>query len=172
MVQHRESLEAPKELGAIDDVLVIRARRMPAPDTGIDITPMIDITFLLLVFFLVAASIAKQASVDLPAARYGDAVATEESVVVTIAADGSDGAVIFKGDGINDQWRLESADPVAQEDELAAYIQAVLDDDSSKQNVMIKAGKSVKHRHVARVSHAAGRVLTGGRLYVAVLEAD
>ena len=172
MALRGRGLELPEELGELDEELIIRPRRMAEQDTGIDITPMIDITFLLLVFFLVASTIARQTAVDLPEAQLGDAVATQQSVVVTIAPDGADGAIIFTGDGVNEAWRLTSTDPVTQEEELAAYIQSEFDNDALKRHVMIKAGKTVKHRHVARVSHAAGRVLTTGRLYVAVLEGD
>ena len=39
--------------------------------TELSITPMIDVTFLLLVFFLVCSKVATQDAVDLPPARYG-----------------------------------------------------------------------------------------------------
>ena len=35
-----------EDLGVLDDELVIRTRRMRPPESDIDITPMIDITFL------------------------------------------------------------------------------------------------------------------------------
>jgi len=155
--------DGPEALGVFDDELVIRPRPMRKPDSDIDITPMIDITFLLLIFFLVAATIARQTPVDLPEARYGDAVAMEESAVITIAAADAGGAIVYKGDGVDPARRLSSDDLQAQEDELAAYIQAEFERVPIKHHVMIKAGRGVKHRHVARVSHAAGRVLSGGR---------
>ncbi len=164
--------DQPEDLGQIDDLLTIRPRRMQLPEADIDITPMIDITFLLLVFFLVASAIASQTPVNLPEARYGDAVSADEAAVVTIAADGTGGAAIYKGDGINDNWRLTSSSLPAQEDELAEYMQSQFDSDSGKRHVLIKAAKEVRHRHVVRVSHAAGRVLTSGQLYVAVAEEE
>ena len=172
MVDRRFADENAEELGAINDVLVIRPRRMRAPESEMDITPMIDITFLLLIFFLVSSALSKQTPVELPEAQYGDAVAADESVIVTIDALPAGGAVIYKGDGVSDQWRLASEDLQSQEDELAAYLQAELDANPLKHHVLIKAARGVKHRHVVRVSHAAGRVLTGGQLFVAVAEED
>ena len=161
-----------EDLGVLDDELCIRPRRMRPPESDIYITPIIDITFLLLIFFLVSAFLSKQAPVDLPQALYGDAVAQDESAIITIAAEGVDDSVIYKGDGVKEDWQLASADLVAQEQELAAYIQAQFDAHPHKRHVLIKADKQVKHRHVARVSHAAGRVLTDGRLFIAVTEED
>lgn len=172
MAQHAQPFEDAEDLGELDDLLVIRTRRMRPPPSDIDITPMIDITFLLLIFFLVAASIARQTPVELPTARYGDAIAAEQSAVITIAAAGTSGATIYKGDGIDDQWRLQATDLAAQEDELVKYIQAEFDRYPRKRHVMIKAASNVKHRHIARVSHAAGRSLRDGNLYVAVREED
>ena len=145
---------------------------MRVPESDIDITPMIDITFLLLIFFLVSSAISKQTRVDLPTAQYGDAVAADEAAVVTIDTLGSSGAVIYKGDGVDDQLRLTSSDPQTQEDELVAYLEAEFDDHPFKRHVLIKAAKGVKHRHVVHVSHAAGRVLTDGQLFVAVMEEE
>ena len=42
--------------------------RRPKMDVDMDITPMIDVTFLLLIFFLVASRVAQDTEVTLPAA--------------------------------------------------------------------------------------------------------
>ena len=73
----------------------IRPRRNRDDDCEMDITPMIDITFLLLIFFLVAARLDEDTPVELPPARHGTAVAVKSSVIITLA----------EGDG-------ENADPV------------------------------------------------------------
>ena len=173
MIQQPSIDDRAEELGALDDELVIRPRRSAMPDAEMDITPMIDITFLLLIFFLVSASLSKQAPVELPAAQYGDAVAADEAAIVTIDAAGVTGhAVIYKGDGINGDMRLAQVDLQAQEDALAEYLQAELDAHPRKRHVLIKAARHVKHRHVVRVSHAAGRVLTDRQLFIAVMEKD
>jgi biopolymer transport protein ExbD len=161
--------ETVADLDQFDDLLVVRPRTLALPDTEIDITPMIDMVFLLLIFFLVTSRLAQQSSVELPAARYGGAISAKEAAIVTIAQDG-DEAAIFKGDSIDPAQRMAMGDPAAAEAELIAYLQSELRDGSAKRHVLIKAGKEVKHKHVARVSQAVGRVLGRGRLYVAVRE--
>jgi hypothetical protein len=55
-----------------------------------------------------------------------------------------------------------------QEDEMVAYLEENLI--GKKRYVLIKAGRGVKHREVARVEEAAGRVEQAQSLYLAVLE--
>lgn len=159
------------DLAELDDLLVIRPRPPAVQDTDIDITPMIDMVFLLLIFFLVTSRISQQASVEIPEARYGGAISSKEAVVVTLAQQGDDVA-IFKGDSVDPSLRLQSADLAAQERELIAYVQTELAGGTLKHHVLIKAGKDVKHKHVARVSQAVGQVPGVSQLYVAVREAQ
>ena len=49
----------------------VLTRRRIKQETELDITPMIDITFLLLIFFLVASTPDLQVEVKLPPARHG-----------------------------------------------------------------------------------------------------
>ncbi len=67
------------------------ARRMAA-DGGVDMTPMIDIVFQLLIFFLTTAAIAQanRVQLDLPReAGAPDPTPTGPGLVVSIRADGS-----------------------------------------------------------------------------------
>ena len=164
-----ESPQTESQLEALDDLFVVRPRSRPHPETDIDITPMIDITFLLLIFFLVTSKLSQQAGVELPTARYGDAVSTKESVTVTITAEEGGGARIYQGDGVLPETELTAESLSDQEEALAAYIRAGIKD-PKKRYVLIKAARRVKQRHVARVSHAVGRVKEVEGLFVAVLE--
>ncbi len=48
-------------------------RRRPATEEmDLDITPMIDVTFLLLIFFMVASTMQATAENDIPPAKHGD----------------------------------------------------------------------------------------------------
>jgi biopolymer transport protein ExbD len=49
-----------------------------------DITPMIDVTFLLLIFFILTNNASKTTAVELPKARHDISVNSRESVVLTI----------------------------------------------------------------------------------------
>ena len=141
--------------------------RRPIDDAEMDITPMIDITFLLLIFFLVAARLDEDTPVELPPARHGTAVAVKSSVIITVA----------EGNGENAESIRETA-----RHPIACFRQAILPPrrrrssamsskvwQTGKSSVLIKAEKGVKHRDVARVSTAVGKAGSGD-LYVAVLE--
>ena len=150
---------------AIDDRPFIRRR--PIEDDEMDITPMIDITFLLLIFFLVAGRLDQDAPVELPPARHGSAVSIKSSVIVTIAKGSGETAEVYTGDGKSADRLLDNGDLEAQSAAITQYVEEALAE-GNKDNVLIKAEKGVRHRDVARVSEAVAEA--GRDLYVAVLE--
>ena len=166
--QHAESI------GDIDDELsaVSRRRKRAAADMEMDITPMIDITFLLLIFFIVTSKMTQAAGPPLPQARYGEAVPTKASVVITLTAAEGGAAAVYLGDGMEEADRVKAADLNSQAEQIAAYVETALKGPPRKEFVLLKAERIVKHREVARVSRAVGRVGSVDRVYVAVLEVD
>ena len=58
------------------------------PDDEIDITPMIDCVFLLLIFFMVTSTM-QQSREQLPSAKHGVGVQSRDTMVVTIMAPAS-----------------------------------------------------------------------------------
>ncbi|MEM7312753.1 MAG: biopolymer transporter ExbD [Planctomycetota bacterium] len=143
-------------------------RKRPLDDSEMDITPMIDITFLLLIFFLVASKMEADAEIKLPAAKNGTAVTTKSSAFVTITEGKGEVVNVFLGNGTDDELRVNSSDLVEQESAIAEYIDKMLVEEN-KEQVVIKAGKEVKHREVARVMQAIGQV-PDAKIFVAVLE--
>jgi biopolymer transport protein ExbD len=141
--------------------------RRPLEDAEMDITPMIDITFLLLIFFLVASQLDEDAPVELPSARYGVAVAEKSSIPITLAEGDAEHAEVYLADGRATDRQLPSSDLTVQEQEIIRYVEAGLAE--GKLHVLIKAEKGVRHRDVARVSDAVGKA-GSGNLYVAVME--
>ena len=141
--------------------------RRPQTDNDMDITPMIDITFLLLIFFLVASRMDTSGSVKLPKAHHGTAIGTKTAVVITIAKGDGDQARIYLGDGT--ESGLLGGDLVEQEQAIVGYIDEGLKAEIPKEHVLVKAGRDVKHRSVARVARAVGQI-PDLPLYVAVLE--
>jgi biopolymer transport protein ExbD len=139
----------------------------PIEDAEMDITPMIDITFLLLIFFLVAARLDEDTPVELPPARHGTAVAIKSSVIITLAESDGEHAEVYQGDGKASDRMFPSGNLTAQEEAIVSYVERGLSE--GKSSVLIKAEKGVKHRDVARVSTAVGKAGSGD-LYVAVLE--
>ena len=148
----------------------VTLRRRRRPDDEMDITPMIDITFLLLIFFLVAAKMETPAAVELPPARYGTPVAGKNAVVLFVSQGGGQSVVITTGHG--DQ--IPGNDLLEQEAKITEYVEAGLGGrrpfKSAKDHVLLKAERNIKHREVARVAKAAGKAREGQLLHIAVLE--
>jgi biopolymer transport protein ExbD len=146
--------------------------RKPADggDFDMDITPMIDITFLLLIFFLVCSIPDPQTAIELPKARYGEGVGEKNSVIITLGDEGIDSAPIYLADG-------KIGQPIEGTlDQQALLIRAAIekgkyDQEMPKENVLIKADRNVAHRDVARVIKSASKV-EGMKIHLAVMETD
>lgn len=148
--------------------LVPRAR--PLEDTEMDITPMIDCTFLLLIFFLLTFKADEGATIPLPPAKYGMPVSSKNAVMLTILkSDGDRPAQVFTGNTTDPAASVDTGDLKALEDEVAAYVEKEATT-RRKTYVLIKAAADVKHRDVARVARAACRAADIDQLHVAVLE--
>ena len=150
----------------------IKPRPRKPDESEMDITPMIDITFLLLIFFLVASKMDTPAPVALPAAKNGTAVGIKNSILVTIKEGENDEAKIYKGTSGDETRLLKSSDLAEQEAEIVAYIVAQLADNIDKIAVLVTAEKGVKHRDVGRVAKAVGKVSGIEQLHVAVMETN
>jgi biopolymer transport protein ExbD len=146
----------------------IALRGRATEDFEMDITPMIDITFLLLIFFLVCSTPAENTSVDLAKARHGTGVSERNSTIITISDEASNPAPVYLADG-------KIGDPLTndldeQSDLIAKAVQAGREE-HDKENVLIKADRNVAHREVSRVIKAVSR-MEGAKIFLAVLESD
>ena len=151
-----------------DDGVALRKSQLI--DSEMDITPMIDCTFLLLIFFLVCSHIGKSASVDLPKAKYGIPVSSKISVVLTVAKGDGDMCRVFKGDGTDDKLLIAVHSPQEQEDLITQFVEENYDEKKDRPYVMIKAEKGLKHGEVSRVAKAVARASEVTEMYVAVME--
>lgn len=172
MSEHREQHSHLHHVDELADEPPPRfGRARVGDDEDIDITPMIDVTFLLLIFFLVASHMDAQAGVELPSARYGTTVPIKESVILTLAKGVEDTARVFRGDGAESNNEFASVNLVEQEEEIVKYIeQEMATGVPRKHHVLIKAAANVKHREVARVAQAVGQVEAVEQVHIAVLE--
>ncbi len=136
------------------------ARRTAADDTDMDITPMIDVTFLLLIFFLYTSVPDAQSAVEKPPARLGEAVDPRSAVVLTMVPDGTPDVTLLylserRGDGDRSPLRL-TEEPLARAD-LAAirnYIRQGIDE-QHKTFVLLNAERRVIYRDIVRIREIA-----------------
>ncbi|MBN1853946.1 MAG: biopolymer transporter ExbD [Pirellulales bacterium] len=75
-----------------------RTRRLRSADDELDMTPMVDVTFLLLIFFMITAAFALQKAINVPPAK--DDAASQAQVM----EDPEDETVTIKVDEDNVFW--------------------------------------------------------------------
>lgn len=131
-------------------------------DDEIDFTPMVDIVFLLLIFFMVSTKITKSPKVELPESFNGKNVIEKEFVIVALRKGNEDAAEVIKGTG-----ETFSTDIEQQEAEIAEYVESELS--SERTQVLVKAAGDVRYGEVERVRQAISNVLEEGQsVHIAV----
>jgi len=159
--------EATESIAESEPESPVICRRKRNDDIEIDITPMIDITFLLLIFFIVCSTPDQQASFELAEARYGKGVSERNSVFITISAESADPAPVYLADGVGGKSLPNDFDE--QKKLIREAVEKGRRDE--KENVLIKADRNVAHRDVSRVIKAVSGV-EGAKIHLAVLESD
>ncbi len=121
-------------------------KRKRNPDDGeLDITPMIDVTFLLLAFFVVVSRMDPQATVDLPKASFGFSIPDKNCVTLVVTLDESgEGFDCFLGRSMNPETRIPAVDPEDQEALIGEYVENELSRYPQKSAILIKAEGDVK----------------------------
>jgi biopolymer transport protein ExbD len=165
-----ESVNVPVDDDEEDGDIALSKTKLE--DAEMDIAPMIDCTFLLLIFFIVCSHIGQNAAVDLPKAKYGVAVSAKFSVILTVAVGEGDMARVYQGDGIDESKVVPGSTIAEQEDAIAQYVQDAMANNTDLKNVLIKGARNLKHREVSRVCRAAMRNVELSSLYVAVMETN
>ena len=136
--------------GATDIVSVKRAKK---GDTDIDITPMIDVVFLLLIFFLVCSTIGKTTSVQVPKAKLGVGVNPMTSTLFTVSGMEGEPSVYI---GDTTSGHLLPNDHELQAAEIVQAVEKGVRE--GKVRVMILADRRLFHGEVARISAIAASV--------------
>lgn len=133
-----------------------------AADVELDITPMIDVTFLLLIFFMVTSTMQQEAQLQVPPAKHGEGVAMDSAIVITIATrDGE--PEIYLGDGID---MKRGAVPIG---EVAAYVAAEMNQGGvAKSTLIIKADRELPSGFVEEVARTANEVEGIEKFYVGI----
>lgn len=122
-----------------------------------DITPMIDITFLLLIFFVVTNRPDSSTQVTLPEARYGTMVSAHDAVILSVRASEDEIPYVYKGEKTLEKERILATTAIEQDEEITEYVEAEVANHPEKQAVLILADKTLKSRDVQRIAKAACR---------------
>ncbi len=157
------------------DTIELPKRKRNADDGELDVTPMIDVTFLLLAFFVVVSKMDPQASVPLPTASYGVSISDKECVTIIVTVDDSGKeSNIFLGTGM----KKEELVPPGEEDDrkqfITDYVERELTDNPSKNAVLIKAAGDCKTGMVEMVKQGVANstlaTAEGRKVYVGIEE--
>ncbi|WP_339734418.1 biopolymer transporter ExbD [uncultured Gimesia sp.] len=128
----------------------------------LDITPMIDVTFLLLIFFMVTSTMQATQDSDVPVARHGVGVDTRGSTMVLVHNDGN---------GLNGTSVVELKEASGTTEvtlaELTAHIRERFQ--AGVVDVIIKADRGVPHGFVQEVTRAVTEV-DGVKFYIGIEE--
>ena len=121
-------------------------KRKRNPDDGeLDVTPMIDVTFLLLAFFVVVSRMDPQANVALPKASFGFSVPDKNCVTLVVTLDNSgEGFNCFLGRSMKPDSRIPAGAPEDQEAFIGDYVENELSRHPQKTAILIKAEGEVK----------------------------
>lgn len=142
-------------------------RRPIHDEARFDITAMIDLVFMMNIFFLVTTVGASLAEIDLPAAKHCVPADRDTSVIVTILASPDRGpGLVFVEETPEGRPLVDLAE---QERAVRAAVEAGVR--AHKTTVLIKAEKSVRLRDVARIGATAVAV-PGTELKVSVIEKE
>jgi biopolymer transport protein ExbD len=141
-------------------------RRSLKDDADFDITAMIDLVFMMNIFFLVTSLTKSAAEVDLPKAKYCTAADEAQSVVILIRSgnDPDTPSVSIQG---GDGERQLSPDDL--ESQIRSAVEAGVD--LNKKKVLIKAEAKVLVGNIVRVTSLATSV-EGVEPLFAVVELD
>lgn len=149
-------------------------KRKRTEEADLDITAMIDVTFLLLAFFVVVSKMDPQAAVDLPKASYGESIPDKNCVTIIVIADKDDSekVMIYKGKSMGEDTLVAAEDPEAIESEIGEFVENEFSQYPTKSAVLVKASGKVKTGMIEIVKRGIGQseLATTRQIFVGIEE--
>jgi biopolymer transport protein ExbD len=139
-----------------EDVAPTPMKKRELEDTEMDLTPMVDVTFLLLIFFIVTAAFTLQKSLEVPVPNPDEASETvvdeeeDESDLVTVQIDAFNTFHV-----ITEEWEEEA--PSVQD--LLRFLRQARDGDSTGKvptTLLVEANGESLHEKVVAALDAGG----------------
>jgi len=161
-IQDTFCAETGKDFVGLPD---IRQRKKAKTDSEIDIAPLIDMVFLLLIFFIVTSTMERQSSIDLPRTEYGMAVSERNATTISIEGKGAE-IRVYLGDNIGGVPLPDLTEP--QEAAIAQAVEAGYLE--GKTALIIKADREVHTGEIARILSAATQAVDELDVYMATVE--
>jgi biopolymer transport protein ExbD len=143
-------------------MLLQRQVRSPL-DTAIDLTPMVDVVFQLLIFLMLTYRASAEAEVELPPAVYGTGVEETEATTLTLTPQPGGSIAVFSGMSTDPADRLD--DPEAIQEAVAEGVRA------GRRRVILQADGAVPHGEVLRIGSVVAEV-EGIILHLGVEDAE
>jgi len=153
-----------------DDLLggVLSRRHDPLEDAHFDITAMIDLVFMMNIYFLVTFIGATMEEINLPTAMHCAPLDGEVATVITVVAGPDPQLVnVYVDSGVKG---TPLTDPEQQAERIAQAVERGLAASPRKTAVLIKAEKNIRLREMGRLAAAAS--LEGVTLHLGVMEKD
>ena len=121
-------------------------RRQLRTEDSINLTPLIDVVFLLLIFFMVSTTFTKEThlAVDLPEANVDTEVVIDKGIDIVITASGD--------------YTINGQSVINQQVETLLRALEKIADGNNKQPLVITADASTSHQAVVRAMDVAGKL--------------
>lgn len=129
-------------------------------DAEMDMAPMIDVTFLLLIFFMLTNSLANPSPMDVPVAVHGRGVTLEGQQLLLVDQEGG----YYLGDQVDDENRAESLDA------LIAEVKANAQASDSEMDVIVNAHKKSNYLQIRELVEGLGEIDGLGNVMLGVEE--
>lgn len=130
-------------------MLLQRQVRSPL-DNAVDLTPMVDVVFQLLMFLIMTYRPQSQAEIELPPAVYGTGVEETEATTLTLLPIPGGKVAVFNGMSTSPADRLDSSEAIREV--VADGVRG------GRRRVILQADGAVPHGEVLRIGSVVAEV--------------